>query len=307
MKKVLIILFISGSLFFGVSYFIFPDRQQPRGSLTAAVSYAAALRQLPDTASWKLWWPWHAQGTEGNQPEGTITLKGISDTQFGLNWQENGFVTTVFVTVSSEGNDSTVLVWSANWTAGMNPLNRVNEFARGKRLENDMKTFLHAFSVYASNPENIYGFKPAMEKVTDTLLITTKANYTKAPGTAEIYRMIGTLEQYTRNKGVKVTGMPMYHITGTEGNIEMMVALPIEKAIEGNEVCRIKRMVDGNLLVAEVKAGPEKLKFLFQQFELCRNDYHLASPAIPYLQPVTNRLQNPDTAQWITKMCYPVF
>jgi hypothetical protein len=99
----------------------------------------------------------------------------------------------------------------------------------------------------------------------------------------------------------------MYHVTGSGNAFEVMTALPISKLIEESATHHIKRMVDGHLLVAEVKAGPEVLKLLFRQFEQYKNDYRLVSPAIPYLQPITNRLQNPDTTQWITRMCYPIF
>ena len=306
-KKVLILFVALLALFLATTYLLFPAQQQAGGSVLSGANYSMAIRQLPDTVLWKRWWPWSEPGKEGNQPEGTIRLKGFSDTQLVLDWEEHGVFIPVAVTLSSKGNDSTILLWSAGWEVGANPIARISEFARGRRLRNDMQTLLAAFSIYASNPENVYGFKPVYTKVTDTLLISTKSTFTVEPGLKEIYGMFGSLEKYVVANGATITGQPMYHVTGSGNAFEVMTALPISKLIEESGSYRIKRMVDGHLLVAEVKAGPEVLKLLFRQFEQYKNDYRLASPAIPYLQPITNRMQNPDTAQWITRMCYPIF
>jgi len=306
-KKGLVILFVVLALFLLITYLLFPGKQQAGGSIKAAAPYSMALRQLPDTTLWKLWWPWAAKGGAANQPEGLIELKGLSETQLVLNWEENGVTIPVLVSLASNGNDSTVLMWSAGWEAGGNPIARIREFARGRRLRNDMQTLLGAFSLYASHPEHAYGFKPVFTRVTDTLLISTKSTFTTEPGMKEIYGMFGSLEKYVAAKRATVTGQPMYHVTASGNVFEAMAALPISKMIEQSGTNRIKRMVDGHLLTAEVKAGPEKLKSLFRQFEQYKNDHQLVSPAIPYLQPITNRLQNPDTAQWVTRMCYPIF
>lgn len=300
-------MFVLLVLFLLTAYLLFPGKQQAGGSIRAATPYSMALRQLPDTVLWKLWWPWAANGGSENQPEGLIELKGLSETQLVLNWKENGLTIPVLVSLASNGNDSTVLMWSAAWDAGASPIARISEFARSRRLRNDMQTLLGAFSLYASNPEHAYGFKPVFTKVTDTLLISTKSSFTSEPSINEVYDLFGSLEKYVAAKGATVKGNPMYHVTASGNTFEVMAALPISNLIEESPTYRIKRMVDGHLLVAEVKAGPEKLKNLFRQFEQYKNDYQLTSPAIPYLQPITNRLQNPDTTQWITRMCYPIF
>ncbi len=306
-KKGLVVLVAVVLLFLLTAYLLFPGTQQAGGSTKTATPYSLALRQLPDTVLWNRWWPWAEPGKEGNKPEGMIGLKGISETHFVLNWEENGVSVPVLLTMASNGNDSTVLNWSAEWEAGANPIARIREFARGRRLRNDMQTLLAAFSLYASNPEHAYGFQPVFTKVTDTLLISTKATFSREPGVKEIYGLFGSLEKYVSAKGATVTGEPMYHVAASGKVFEVMAALPISKLIQESVTYRIKRMVDGHLLTAEVKSGPEKLKWLFRQFELYKNDHQLVSPAIPYLQPITNRLQNPDTTQWVTRMCYPIF
>jgi hypothetical protein len=205
------------------------------------------------------------------------------------------------------GRDSTQIAWSAEWEAGAGPFARIEAFARGQRLKNDLQTMMQAYSVFASNPKNSYGISPQFVKVADTILISTKSNFSFLPGTNELYEIIDDLGKYAESKGASLNGLPMYHLIPMEKGFEMMVALPTDKPLESTEKYQLKRMVTGNLLVAEVTAGPANLIKLFDNFEQYKTDHQLVSPAIPYLQLVTNRMQQKDTSQWITRLCYPIF
>ncbi len=209
--------------------------------------------------------------------------------------------------MTSKGNDTSLIIWSSSIEAGTNPINRVQTFARSQRLKNDIQTLLAAFGAYASNPLHAYGFSPEYTEVKDTMLISTKAHFSTYPVTGEIYGLFESLEKYAVSKGAKVNGLPMYNMAAAAAGFDIMAALPIDRLIADAELFKVKRMVDGHLLATEVKAGPLQLQQLFVQFEQYKADHQLVSPAIPFLQPVTNRLQQPDTAQWITRMCYPIF
>lgn len=307
MKKILII--ISAFVLIGLAciWIIFPGKQQLNGSLAIGAALPLVLRQLPDTAHWQKWWPWPSLPGRQQSDESTVVLKGVSDTQLLLLWCEGKDSIPVEVRMTSKGNDTSLIIWSSAIEAGNNPVKRVQAFARSQRLKNDIQTLLTAFGVYASNPLHAYGFSPEYTEVKDTMLISTKAHFSTYPVTDEIYGLFESLEKYAVSKGAKVSGLPMYNIVAASSGYDIMAALPIDRLIADAGLFKIKRMVDGHLLATEVKAGPAQLQQLFVQFEQYKADHQLVSPAIPYLQPVTNRLQQPDTAQWITRMCYPIF
>jgi len=288
-------------------WIIFPGKQLLNGSLAIGAAVPLVLRQLPDTAHWQKWWPWPSLPGRQQPDESTVALKGVSDTQLLLMWCEGTDSIPVEVHMTSKGNDTSLIIWSSSIEAGTNPINRVQTFARSQRLKNDIQTLLAAFGAYASNPLHAYGFSPEYTEVKDTMLISTKAHFSTYPVTGEIYGLFESLEKYAVSKGAKVNGLPMYNMAAAAAGFDIMAALPIDRLIADAELFKVKRMVDGHLLATEVKAGPLQLQQLFVQFEQYKADHQLVSPAIPFLQPVTNRLQQPDTAQWITRMCYPIF
>jgi hypothetical protein len=65
-------------------------------------------------------------------------------------------------------------------------------------------------------------------------------------------------------------------------------------------------MVLGDILVTEVRGGPHHIKKGLQQLEYYLNDYQRTSPAIPFESLITDRSIQPDTAQWVTRIYYPV-
>jgi len=65
-------------------------------------------------------------------------------------------------------------------------------------------------------------------------------------------------------------------------------------------------MKAGNILVTEVKGGPSIINNAFKQMDTYVTDHERIPPAIPFLSLVTNRVQEPDTSKWITRIYYPV-
>jgi hypothetical protein len=66
-------------------------------------------------------------------------------------------------------------------------------------------------------------------------------------------------------------------------------------------------MIAGNILVAEVKGGPYTVTNAFNSLHDYVTDHDLQSPAIPFQSLITNRLQQPDSTKWITKIYYPIY
>jgi hypothetical protein len=86
-----------------------------------------------------------------------------------------------------------------------------------------------------------------------------------------------------------------------------MVGIPVNKVLNESGDIVLKRMVLGNILEAEVQGGTFRVNQAAKQLEHYVSDYKYSSPAIPFQQLVTNRLQEPDSSRWITRLYYPVF
>ena len=303
MRKLFVSLFLAAVLIIAGMYAFTGSSRKVVNLLGLEIPYAQALRNLPDTSQWSRWWPWN----EGAAPAGKISLAGYADTQVGLHWLDDGDTVLVLVRIIPAGNDSVSLAWEADLESGSKLLKRLRAAGKQARLEQDINSLLRAFGVYYSNPVTVYGMAPEVQKVKDTLLISARQSFDQYPDTRQIYQLIDRLQAFALQQDASVTGLPMYHIMHEGSAYQLMVALPVSKRLKEGGPFTMKRMVPGKLLVAEVQAGPAALPHLFQQFEQYKNDHSFVSPAIPFYQPVTNRLQEPDTTRWITRLCYPVF
>jgi hypothetical protein len=63
----------------------------------------------------------------------------------------------------------------------------------------------------------------------------------------------------------------------------------------------------GNLLIADVKGGPNTVNDAFEEVRMYMKDHKLVAPAMPFESMVTDRYLEKDTAKWVTKIYYPIF
>jgi hypothetical protein len=163
-----------------------------------------------------------------------------------------------------------------------------------------LKTFLES-------SQNVYGMSIARQKVVDTLLISTKFISNTYPTTAEIYSAINDLKKYISKEGATETNPPMLNVSPEDTSYRVMVAIPINKQIKETDNFTIKKMIPGKILMAEVKGGSFATREALKQMNLYLNDNYLSSPAMPFESLITERLQEPDTTKWITKIYYPIY
>ncbi len=91
------------------------------------------------------------------------------------------------------------------------------------------------------------------------------------------------------------------------GKYKTEVALPMDTLITTGKYLAIKRLpYQGDLIVTEVSGGLEKTKEAFDQIQIYALDHHRNMAALPFYSLVTNRLVQPDSSKWITKIYCPI-
>jgi hypothetical protein len=99
----------------------------------------------------------------------------------------------------------------------------------------------------------------------------------------------------------------MLNVAKIDGKrFRIMVAIPVNKALQDNDPFAFKRMVPGNILVTTVKGGRYTIEKAFAEMELYIKDNELTPPAIPFESMVTDRSKEPDTSKWVTRIYYPI-
>jgi hypothetical protein len=127
------------------------------------------------------------------------------------------------------------------------------------------------------------------------------------PTTADIYGYCDVLKRSIQKQKGTVTGFPLIHVRKTDNDsFEIQAALPTNRKLENDGKVFYRRMVPGNFLCAEVKGGPFTVNEAVKQLNFFLQDHNKTQIAIPFQQLVTNRLSEPDTSKWITRVYLPV-
>lgn len=310
MKKLLLaILFITVLLVAGIYIFI-PRKIIVSETLKFACTINGANRFITDSAAWNAWW------SDTSSPgENTFVLNGFSFTpgKKGFNsiqvliGKEN-IAADTRITLLPVKRDSVFLEWRGVTESGNNPFDRIKAYNQRDDINNGMKMVLAQLRSYLEKNENIYGSGISRVKIKDTLLIATQVFTADTPSTVDIYKMINRLREHASKGGAQEIGPPMLH-TRPEGKLlETMVALPINKEVNETVAIFKRRLLPGgNLLVTEVTGGPATIRRAYRELENYLSDYRLESPAKPFQSLITDRLAEPDTTKWITKIYCPVF
>jgi hypothetical protein len=312
MKKIIIGSLIVITLFIGSLYLFIPSTIVISNKISVSANQRAVLRKLINETEWKQWWPGNQTGQNSN------ILFNYKNKQYQIVKKlYSGFVLYISNNSSSyyslmnfipENTDSVKIDWSSVVYTSINPIKRVQQYLMSKQLSDNNNIILSHLKPFLENMVNLYGIQITETNVKDTTLVFTKVTTQNYPSTKMIYSLIEKLKNYIIISKAHDTNFPMLHINiNGSSHFETMVAIPVDKQLQGKEKIVIKRMVAGKILVAEVKGGPASIKTAFSQIENYMADHHRLAPAIPFESLVTNRILVTDTSQWITNAYYPVY
>jgi hypothetical protein len=203
--------------------------------------------------------------------------------------------------------DSSAVIFQTSLPPATNPFARLSNYLQGRKIAGTADEILEHLRAYAVKEENIYGFTVRKERVKDTSFVAVRFAASSYPAPDLVYGAVDELRSYIRTSEASERGYPMLHAEH-EGNGEysVMVAIPVDRVLPGNERIKPKRMVPGNILVAEVKGGAFTVQKAMESFHRYVSDHKRQSPAIPFESLVTDRTKEPDTTKWITRLYYPV-
>lgn len=310
MKKYFIWLVLLVVISMAIFYFYIPSTNNISFQTYVSCTQTGATRQIIDKAKWPLWWP-------GKKiAENVYTYQ---DYQFHINKiLLNGVETTIYYNTndSLKANfqftynslDTTQFQWSAKYNFSTNLIKRLQQYFQLKKIKNNFKNLLAKTKKYFDKPENIYGMKVIQETVKEASYISVKQTFSTYPTTPEIYKMIQSIREYIASRKDEAKGDPMLHVEQEGISVFVtMVAIPTKSELPSEGDFKLKRMILGNILMAEIKGGNNTIMKSEKELANYVVDYKKLSPAIPFQSLVTNRLQQADTSKWITKLYYPIF
>lgn len=313
MKKLLLILLVVLALFTSSLYLFIPGKIIIDCSVAVKTTDVGTERFLIDETKWPLWWNY---GTNGDRQAGPVfTHNGYSFEQTGQ------FYKSVDIVISKEKRrllsklmiislavDSTSLQWKAEFITSRNPFIRITDYLEAKQIKKDMNEILGGLKNFLSATENIYGIRIERTRLRDTLYVSSKQMLPANPSVKEIYQLIDKIKTYIKQNGTEPSGSPIYNATRMdEGRYQLMAAVPVNKHLPETAVFSMKYMVKGSFMITEVAGGDSTINRASKNMQQYFQDYRKTSMAMNFTMLVTDRILQPDSSKWVTKLCMPVY
>lgn len=295
------------------AYVFFPTKIDSSNIVKIHCVMNSASRYVINENKWAKWWP------------GTITHDSASDKDI-FHYKRYRYIITEIkynaILIETQANELTVkgtlfflplgfdsirVEWKYGLSTTSNPINRLHLYWEAKKINNNILDIMKNMKAFLEKPENVYGMHIDEIKVKDTILVSTNFSSPQYPSTQKIYDLINGIKSYIALNHAKETNYPMLHVWQDSGFYKTQVAIPVNVVIPQNNVYAIKRMVPGKILVGQVTGGAYTANDAIRQMGIFLTDHGMSSPAIPFESLVTNRMEEPDTSKWITKIYYPVF
>lgn len=311
MKKPALLVLGALLLAFISLYFIIPQNITATSTVTVDAVDGNVFKFLVKKEAWPKWWPGEHMASDSN-------LFAFDGRLYTIQKDANSYIEVDINTgkVELEGkinylaidDVSTKITWEAVKQSSLNPFTRVSEFMHIKSEQNDMDSLLNVFKQFIQKDINVYGLPIKIDKVKDGIMLATNSVSTTPPTVETVYAMAAGLRKQIAAQNAAETNKPMLNITKADDNeYHIMVAIPINKVITpaANSVIN-KMVVGGNIMTTEVKGGRNTIDNAFWQMRAFQKDYKLTSVAMPFELMVTDRIAQPDTAKWVTKLYWPI-
>lgn len=274
------------------------------------------IRALTASSNIDHWWP--GKDDTRSITEKKSPVKNYNNLAFKIPAEyHNGIEITIFneeistlltLKIAAVNRDSSIISYHFSLPLTYNPIKKIRNSYRAKLVENNITLVLNRLLAYSAITENIYGVHISQERVKDKYLVTTKITAPQYPSVSTIYTQIAVLEQHIAANDAKATNFPMLHTIETDKEqVEVFVAIPIDRQIRGNNSIICREMMAGNILTASSKGGIYSVHKDFRQVENYMADHLKSAPAMPFEVLVTNRSLEKDTSKWVTKIHYPVY
>jgi len=336
MKKGLIFLLVLLVLVVGAIYLFIPSRLNVVREIALNANSFGIYRSLADQDAWNKWWPVRPDhprlndsvgqaGGPNNPSSKSNALPELGGFQFevrnklfktlevGLKGQSKDYSSGIlFIPLE---HDSSAIRWEVPIETGNNPINKISRYFEARKIANTLSTVLKSMKPYMEKEENLYKLSIKQGMVADTAFVSTRTVFNHFPTTDEVYVMIGKLHEHIAKQNGKENGYPMLNIDssginpagGSGREYEVMVAIATDRILPESGDIKVKRMIQGNILIAEVTGGPLTIKEGMSQMHEYIRDHQRTAAAIPFQLLVTDRLKENDTSKWVTELRYPVF
>ncbi len=308
MKKLFIAVLAFLALAVTCIYIFIPSKIKISNAVFISCNANSTARFLLDKNNWEHWFPGQPQQDSNifKSQNFIYSVTRASNNGVEVSISKKDLHLTSSIIMVPISNNNIGIQWQSEMPENSGPIKRLFSYSKASKLHRNMDLILDSLKTFLEKKDNLYDVQIKEIKVMDTLLVATRFTSNSLPSTEDIYGEIKNLRNYILTNGSKPSNFPMLHVSKDGSKFKVMVALPIHKIVPQTATYSIERMVPGNILVTEVSGGKSIIDKGRKQIENFISDNQRTLIALPFDALVTNRMQQPDTTKWITKIYYPV-
>lgn len=315
MKKWLLFLLTLIVLFAAGTYIFIPSVISISSAEVAKTTDVGAERVIIDENKWLQWWNYGHKEMASGLPQEGFRMGGYLCKQTGKFYKSTGIsIANNEHTLDSRlvivglGIDSTGLQWTCQLPTGNDPLSRFLHYREAIQIKKNMDEVLANLRDFLSKTENVYGISVERTQLKDTLYVSAKTQTGTYPSLKDIYTLLGKINGYLARNNSPATGSPIYNITQMEQNrYQLMAAVPTDRMLKETDGFAMKNMIKGSFIVTEAVGGEKEVSNAWQNLRQYFQDYRKTSMAMNFTMLVTDRMLQPDSSKWVTKLYMPVY
>lgn len=310
MKKILYTFIVLLLLAVAATWVLIPSQLTISSAVAIPTTDIGTERFLINSQAWHRWWPGHPSGSDSsfgmNGDSYRLTEKFYKSANILIHHEAIALPSKIFIIPFQL--DTSVVEWKCSMQAGINPFTRLSAYLTARTVKRNMDSVLSGLKGFLSSIENIYGISIEKVSTKDTLYLSFKKQIDSQPSTPQVYQLIRQIQAYAAANGARETGYPIYNVTRlSDQHLQLMAALPVDKPLPEKNGYAMKHMVRGSFMTTEVTGGEHAVAVASKSLSQFFSDYRKTSMAMNYAMLITDRLLQPDSTRWITRLYEPVF
>lgn len=315
MKKTLLVLAAALVLFCVCIYIFIPGKLNISSAAVINTTENSIDRYIMDELNWRKWWNYSQPASTTKEPADVFLSNGVvfkltekfyKSATISIQHDEQQVASKL--AIIPLGLDSTGIEWKYSVITSANPFKRFTQYLKAKEIKKNMDEVLSNLRLFLAEKGNIYGIQIERTSLKDTLFITTKSILKDYPTTPDIYNLIKKIQLFAAKQSIKQTGSPIFNITETDSKqFQLMAAIPADKSLPDVDGFAFKKMIKGSFMVSEVVGGEYTVAKASKSLQQYFTDYKKTSMALNFTMLITDRMYQPDTTKWITRLYQPVY
>lgn len=317
MKKLLLVLLSALVLFCIAIYIFIPGKLNITSSAVVHATDIATERFIIDENKWGNWWNYSNQYAESNNPQhGKVFISSGYEFKSIMKYYKSADILIHNHEQQLESKliiiplavDSTGIEWKCSFSMGSDPFTRLTRYREAKQVKKILDEVLNNLKLFLSKNENVYGINIERNYLKDTLYVAAKSILPTYPSTQDIYALIKKIQVYADKNGANQTGNPIFNVSQIENSrFQLMAAVPLDKPLKELDGFSMKHMVKGSFMITEVVGGEYAVNKASKSLQQYFQDYRKTSMAMNFTMLITDRLYQPDSTKWITRLYLPVY